>query len=295
MQPPGDTVERRIVSAASLEMSQEQVAVAGLAINVIRHGSGEPLVVLHRSSGNLGWGPLQEELAKRFTVYLVDMPGYGRSERPEWARTPRDLAILLNGLLRELDLDGVHLVGLGIGGWVAAEMATMNESRLRSMVLVGPPGLRPREGRILDQMLISYELYARAGFSDEQTYKSVIGIPTEAMMTTWDLSREMTARVTWKPYMTSSQLPHLLQLIQTPTLVVSGELDTVVPVDVARQYAEKLAHATLEIVPACGHTIDLEMPEILAALIVRHRDAVWSADRAAAGDGIVVTGARGES
>lgn len=275
------------MSAASPELSQEQVSVAGLALNVIRHGSGEPLVVLHRSTGNLGWGPLQEELSKRFVVYLLDMPGYGRSERPQWARTPRDLAILLNGLLRELDLDGVHLVGLGLGGWVGAEMATMNETRLSSMVLVGPPGLRPREGRILDQMLISYELYARAGFSDDQTYKSIIGIPSTEMMTTWDLSREMTARVTWKPYMTSSQLPHLLQLIQTPTLVVSGELDTVVPVDVARQYAEKLAYGSLEIVPGCGHTVDLEMPETLAALIADHAAAARNADRPAGADGHV--------
>ena len=64
------------------------------------------------------------------------MPGYGQSARPEWAREPRDLAILLlNQALDKLGLTGgLTLVGLGFGGFVAAEMATMDQRRLKTLV-----------------------------------------------------------------------------------------------------------------------------------------------------------------
>ena len=56
------------------------------------------------------------------------MPGYGQSARPEWAREPRDLAILLLQALCRLGLSRVALVGLGFEEFVAAEMATMSPS-----------------------------------------------------------------------------------------------------------------------------------------------------------------------
>ena len=83
----------------------------------------------------------------------------------------------------------------------------------------------------------------------------------------WDRSREMTARITWKPWMWSGQLPSLLRGVATPSLVVWGQHDRIVPLDCGQQYYELLADARLEIVYDAGHTVDLEQPELLAQLI----------------------------
>ena len=57
----------------------------------------------------------------------------------------------------------------------------------------------------------------------------------------WDLGTEMTARVCWKPWMYSDQLPHLLGEVRVPTLLVWGEHDRLVPIDIAHQYEDAAA------------------------------------------------------
>ena len=256
----------------------EQIAVAGRRVQYLTGGTGDPVLVLHHSIGNPGWLPFYEQLAQRCTVYVPDLPGYGQSERPEWAREPRDLAILMLQLLDKAGLDRVALVGLGFGGWIAAEMATMSQRRLSALVLVGAAGIQPEEGEILDQMLIDYHEYVLAGFHDEAKYREEFGQeqseqPAPEVRELWDFSREMTARLTWKPYMHNRRLPYLLQEVQTPTLLVWGDDDRVVPISSARVYQRSLANARLELVERCGHLVDMEQPERLAELVAGHLGA----------------------
>jgi pimeloyl-ACP methyl ester carboxylesterase len=74
--------------------------------------------------------------------------------------------------------------------------------------------------------------------------------------------------------MWSLQLPGLLKGVETPTLVVWGDEDKIVPIDCGRQYVEALPNARLEIVETAGHVIDLEHPDRLAALIAGFAAAV---------------------
>jgi pimeloyl-ACP methyl ester carboxylesterase len=234
-------------------------------------GTGDPVVVLHHSTGGPGWLPLYEKLAGSFSVTVPDMPGYGQSERPEWAREPRDLAILMLQALNKLGLSRVHLVGLGFGGFIAAEMASMDQARLKSLTLVGAPGLQPREGEIVDQMLVDFDEYMKAGFRDDAAFAAVFGeVIADDVKQLWDYSREMTARVTWKPYMFNRRLPYLLGEVSTPTLLIWGEKDVIVPIDIANQYKASLQNAKLEIVPKAGHLVDLEEADTVASLIAKH-------------------------
>ena len=250
-------------------VSESRVPVSGLELRVLRKGEGPPLLVLHDSLGNLGWLPLYEQLSSSFSVVVPDLPGYGKSDRPDWARSPRDLGILLLLLLDKLGLSGVTLVGMGFGGFVAAEMATMDQSRFAGLVLVGATGLHTREGEVMDQMLIGFAEYGLNGFRDPSVFQDLFGaneLPPD-VYELWDFGTEMTARVCWKPWMYSDQLPHLLAEVRLPTLVVWGEQDRLVPLDVGRQYQEVVAGARLEVLPGAGHFVDLEEPDRLAELV----------------------------
>lgn len=249
---------------------EARLQVAGTSLCVRRGGTGDPVLILHHSTGSRGWEPLAAALASSFAVIEPDLPGYGQSERPEWARSARDVAILIGRLIDHLDLPGVHVVGLGFGGWVAAELATMAPRRLATLTLVGAPGLKPRHGEIADQVLIGFEEYVRLGFSSDAAFEAEFGPkPDKALTELWDFSREMTARLTWKPWMFSRQLPHLLGEASMPALVVWGAEDRVVPLDCGHQYAELLPNARLEVVEA-GHIVDLEAPGRLTELITDH-------------------------
>ena len=245
-----------------------QLELATGRIHYLSGGSGDPLVVLHHSTGNPGWIPFYAALAREFAVEVPDLPGYGQSERPEWARSPRDLAILIGRYLERRDLEAVTLVGLGLGGFVAAELACMNPSRLERLVLVGAAGLKPERGEIADQMMLDYGDYVRRGFRDDAAHDAVFGAEADKeLRTLWGFSREMTARISWKPYMFNRALPPLLPDMRVPTLLVWGGEDRIVPPVCGEQYAR------LHVVEGGGHLLDLEQPEALAQLVAEHARA----------------------
>ena len=259
------------MTTATQDHTEQTIQLAGKDFRVLQGGTGEPVVVLHHSTGNPGWIPFHEQLAAGHAVTVPDMPGYGQSQRPEWARDPRDLAILVHQALDKLGMDSVSLVGLGFGGYVAAEMASMNQQRLKRLVLIGAAGLQPDDGEILDQMLIDFPEYVRAGFRDDATFERIFGAePEQPIKELWDLSREMTARLTWKPYMFNRRLPHTLLEMQTPTLIIWGDNDRVVPPSCARQYANALPNAKVEMIEGAGHLVEYEEPERVAKLITAH-------------------------
>ena len=248
--------------------SETAVEVAGLSLHLRRAGAGAPILVLHHDIGTLDRLAFYDDLASRFEVLVPDHPGHGRSERPDWMRSVRDLAAVYQWLLSDLGLEQASLVGLGFGGWVAAEMASLAPRDVRRLVLVGAMGIKPPEGDIMDQALVSYLDYARAGFHDQAAFARLYGEePSTDQLEQWDISREMSFRIAWKPYMYSQTLPHLLGGVRAPALVVWGDDDRVVPLSSGRRYAEALPNARLEIVPSCGHLVELEQPAALAALI----------------------------
>jgi pimeloyl-ACP methyl ester carboxylesterase len=226
------------------------------------------LLVLHHETGTLDRLPLYDALAAHYDVLVPHHPGYSRSQRPEWMRSVRDIAVIYRGLLNELGLQKAALVGLGFGGWIAAEMATMAPGDLSHLVLVGAMGIKPPVGDILDLAITGYIDYARAGFHDQKAFDRVYGAePTNDQLEMWDICREMSFRVAWKPYMYSQTLPHLLGAVRAPALLVWGDEDKVVPQSAAKRYLEALPNARLEIVKRCGHCVDMEQPEALAKLV----------------------------
>ena len=241
--------------------------IAGTNMHLSRAGGGRPLLVLHHDIGTPERLPFYDALAGSFDVLVPHHPGWGKSQRPEWLRSPRDIAAMHAWLLTELGLSDVTLVGLGFGGWIAAEMATQAPAAYRRLVLVGPMGIKPPEGDIADQAIVSYMDYPQAGFHDLAAFTRVYGDVTTDQLEQWDVCREMSFRTAWKPYMYSQTLPHLLGGIRSPTLVVWGDDDRHVPQSAARVWTKGLRNARLETVAACGHYVDMEKPDELARLV----------------------------
>jgi pimeloyl-ACP methyl ester carboxylesterase len=248
------------------------VEVAGLTLQVLQAGTGTPLVVLHHDIGNPGWLPFHEQLARSNLVVAPSHPGYDGSERPDWMRGVRDVAVLYQCLIRSLGLERPVLVGLGFGGWIAAEMATMAPDRFARLVLVGAMGLLPPEGEIFDQALVNTQDYIRTGLRDPGVLASVYGDePSTDQLEQWEINREMTFRIAWQPYMYSQTLPHLLPCVDVPALVIWGEDDRIVPRSAGERYTQLLPNARMEIIPDCGHFAALERPDALASLIADFR------------------------
>jgi pimeloyl-ACP methyl ester carboxylesterase len=247
--------------------TETSLRIAGSSLHLSRAGAGRPLLVLHHDIGTPDRLAFYDALAARFDVLVPHHPGWGRSERPGWMRSVRDVAAVHQWLLAELGVADAALLGLGFGGWIAAEMASLAPRDFRKLVLVGAMGIKPPDGEIMDQAIVSYLAYPQAGFHDPEAFTRIYGTVSTDQLEAWDIAREMCFRIAWKPYMYSQTLPHLLGGVRAPALVVWGEHDRIVPIGAGRAYVQALAHARFETVANCGHFVEMEQPEALARLV----------------------------
>ena len=163
---------------------EDFVEVGGAKVHLLKGGEGPPLLFLHSIEGNLGWLPWMERIAESATVYAPTHPGFGVSERPELLESVSDMARFYLWFIQEMGLESVSLVGHFLGGWIAAEMATMSPSVLRNLVLVDAAGVRPKNAEIADIFLLGEEETTRRAFHDASS------VPGYASLFERDLSPE---------------------------------------------------------------------------------------------------------
>jgi pimeloyl-ACP methyl ester carboxylesterase len=256
---------------AAVSDSARMVDAAGLSVELRRGGKGAPLLVIHGELGVPGWLESFAQLAQHYDVIVPSLPGYGRTARPDWIMGVHDLAAWVTWLARDLDLrTPVNLVGCSLGGWVAAELATVAPQFIKKLVLVGAMGLKPDEGEIFDYFLDSGPTGLRRAFHKPESSADFMRYWNELSPEAADIveqHREMTCRIAWKPYMHSLTLRHLLPGVRTPTLVLWGREDRITPLNAGEIYARTIPRAKLVTIPDCGHMPEMEKPAAFAALV----------------------------
>ncbi len=141
--------------------------VKGLApLHVFRGGSGLPLVWLHGEEGQRGWLPHHALLAERFSVWAPTLPGIGESVLPDWVQSVPDMSKLLLAALDAAGISSCMLGGVSMGGWIAAEMASMEPGRFAGLVLAGSQGTATGHLDTPDLFLMPYRRYLSFGYAD---------------------------------------------------------------------------------------------------------------------------------
>jgi pimeloyl-ACP methyl ester carboxylesterase len=154
-------------STAAATCTETVVEVADVRLQLRRGGSGEPLLVLHSELGVPGWLQAYQQLAQHDTVYVPSLPGFGQSACPDWMISIRDLAAWVTWFVRDLRLtQPLHVIGSSMGGWIAAEIATMNAAIFKKMILVGAAGVKPEEGEVWDYFVHSNQEAVTQAFYD---------------------------------------------------------------------------------------------------------------------------------
>lgn len=249
-------------------------------ISVMRGGAGRPLVYLHSAAGE-ATAPALEDLASDFEVFVPMFCGFGESEGIEHIDNIEDAAFHLLDVLDRLDLRAPAVLGLSLGGWMAAELATRSPERVGALVLVSPAGLSI-EGAPIGQIFgrspaeLAEDLFADQSQPMAQMMHALstkmgdlmamAELPIPLLMPMWQ-SMSATAKIAWNPYLHNPKLRQRLRRVSAPTLVVAGAADRLLPRAHPEAYAAEVPGARLEVVDGAGHMVPLEQPERFAALV----------------------------
>jgi len=259
--------KRRVdeVSLMTLATTGNKTTVTVLDTPVEMHsgGSGPPLLFLHGGEGFGTFDPTTSPLAERFTVYAPSHPGFFGTPRPNWVFSVTDVAHFTLGLVQELGLSQYVLVGHSIGGWIAAEMAAMSSDNLKALVLIDAAGIKPKQGEIAEVFMVSAETRLKNGFHDPSqvpNYEFFTRERTPEEAAAAHSNMEMLSRLSWKPYLHNPSLSHYLGKVKTPTLVLWGKQDAVIPVECGELFQKAIPNSTLKVIDNCGHRPQMEKP-----------------------------------
>ena len=261
------------MTTTSTNVTSETVQVGETALHLLKGGNGRPLLALHGIEGPEGWLAFHDAMAANATVYAPAHPGYGATRRPEWMESITHQALFYNWFLQEAGLGEVDLIGFGIGGWIAAEMATMAPQSLRHLVLVDPAGIRPTESQLLDIFVIPWQDVVRRCFYNANDCDEYLRVYSASPVINFggerEAGRSMTMRMCYRPYMYSTSLQPMLSRLRLPSLVVWGAEDEVVPVECAELWRSSIPKAELRLIDDCGHWPHYEKPQELAQIVSR--------------------------
>ena len=243
------------------------IKVNGIRIDVVERGTGAPLLFLHPGIGLDPSAPVLDKLASHARLIAPSHPGFGTSDQPPSFDSVDDLAYFYLDLLDELDLKGVTLAGVSLGGWIAAEMAVKSTARIARLVLANAVGIKvgSRETRdIADIFAIPEKEFNERAYTNPalgvRDYKAMADADVRAAAR----NREATARYAWSPYMHDPKLKGRLHRIKIPTLFLWGDSDRILSEPYGRAYAGLIPGARFETVAKAGHFPHLEQPEEFA-------------------------------
>ena len=250
--------------------SEQRADVGGVSLYLLRGGSGHPTLVLHGVEGHEGWLAFHQALAAHATVLAPSHPGYGHTDAPEWISTVQHQAVFYHWFLQQAGITSVDLGGCGAGDWIAAEMAVMNPGPLRNLVLVDAAGIRPQQTESLDIFITPWRQVLDAGFHNPAgapEYQRLYGGELPEYGGVREAAKTMSVKMCYRPYMYNPSLPAMLRKVRTPTLVVWGDDDRILPAECGRAFQSAIPGAKLQTLAGCGHFAHLEQPQALTDVI----------------------------
>ena len=234
------------------------VEADGFHIRYMEAGHGTPLVHLH-GAGGLRLTPAHDLLSRQFRVIAFEMPGFGQSLENTSTCHMSELASTMTLAADALGLDSFNLMGTSFGGKTALWLALQQPERVLALVLEAPAAIRPEGSQ------------PPSGTPEEMARRLYAHPERVAPMPPADPAIQAKTRTLVARLRGSDREPDLetrLRTLATPTLVLFGTVDRVIPPDMGHIYKELMPNCHLVFVYDAGHAISTDRPEAFTEVVV---------------------------
>jgi len=242
-------------------------------------GEGEPLLLIPGLGATCRlWDPIVPELARHFTLIMLDNRGMGLSKAKRKPRSLADYSTDYAELLDYLNVDQTHVLGLSLGGIAAQRMAVDHPQRIKRLILMScADRFSPYLLRITALLGHSLRWFPRMLFL--QTMELLATAPLYMDEHVDEIDRMMkekcndpvpkSAMATQLRCLLRSELEPDDYRITSPTLVVAGEYDALIPACYAKIMANKIPGSHFVLLKGAGHNPLTEMPDISLPLVIK--------------------------
>lgn len=206
---------------------------------------------------------------EKYTVFVPDLPGFGKTPPPEKPWTIDDYVEWVKDFCEKNNLSQIFLLGHSFGGAVAVKFSIKYPQRIKKLILIDSAGIRRKRLKKEIQKKIAHFLN---NFSFLPFYDLIRKIAYRTLFRRSDylLTEGVGGGVMKETYLNviREDISDSFSNISVPVLLVWGEKDKITPLEHAYFMKEKIAGAKLEIIPNVKHNPHFEAPEILAEKIL---------------------------
>ena len=224
--------------------------------------------------------PLIDEISKRFKTILFDNRGTGQTDIPDGEYTIKMMADDTVGLMDALNIERAHIFGVSMGGMIAQELVLNYPEKVEKLVLWGA-NCGGRKAILPTLEAFKFYLGAIEGLTPERMAKSTIPLllTQEFIKNNPDYVEDKTQRILKGPIPFSSYARQLkamisfntyrrLKKINTPTLILQGKKDIIVPSQNGEILAEQIPGAKLVLFEHSGHAIFPHEPDLFLKILL---------------------------
>ncbi len=256
------------------------VAINGVDLYYELHGdSGEPLVMVHGYTGDISdWRHQITEFSRTHRVLVLDLRGHGQSQAPtdRSVYTVPQMSHDVEALAEHVGFDRYHLLGHSMGGAVVQEVALRSPQMLLSLTLHDTAyrfnlDADPAIAVWRDLRFGMAESKGMAAVADmEPALPPPPHMPAERLEETKERLSRMSVDAfigSWDGLAAWEGTEDRAHAIETPTLIIYGDLDMPLLIEASRKLAQLIPDATVEVIPETGHSPQWERPALFNAAL----------------------------
>ena len=213
--------------------------IKNIKVNYRQYGEGDDIVLLH------GWGqnidmmkPLGDNFSDKYRITIIDLPGFGLSEEPDYAYTIFDYTDTVYKLLKDLKIKNPIMMGHSFGGRIAIVYASMYD--VNKLVLFGSPCVRHEQKSAKQSVLKAFNkikfLAPLANFAKKH-------IGSEDYRNASPMMRDILVKTV------NQDLSENAKKISCPTILIWGDKDMAVSVDEAKEIEKLIKDSALVVLP----------------------------------------------
>ena len=249
-------------------MNEKTIEIDGNAIRYVEAGaSTENLLLIHGLGASAErWEHVIPHFAKNHRVLVPDLIGFGLSDKPLVDYTTDYLSDFITKFLKKLNIDSVSIIGSSLGGQIGAEFAYQHNSMVEKLILVSPSGVMKHSTPALDAYVMAalypsdssaYNAFQMMSGSKNIDKKTIRGFVDRMKLP----NAKMAFMSTLLGLKDAEVISEKLVSIKSPTLIIWGENDHVIPVKYAESFVSEIDDCRFVKMENCGHTPYVESPD----------------------------------